>query len=408
MIYPKSCSNWPNSVIPFVHPGYDAAAFEALAQFPFPLAAALFMILAFASLGCSIWLLARTLELPWPFVAGSLVLSIGLPTFLYGQVAAFELLFIAASAAALVGRRDRLTGALVSLTLVEPHIGLFVVIATAIVVRGARITLALGTGLLAVIAIVATGPVPQMMWLAGLGRQAMAEARYEGQYSLTYLLTVLGVPTPTALALGAVSTLILLIAGVMVARALAQRGMRTALVFVPAAFAVVGGTFIHLTQIALAISAALMLYRVATTPLRRTLGALGVVVLSVPWSYPAFSKQMLGFSLVTLAVLVWHVSGRSMRRTLAAVAGCWIIFAMIENNPPRAEAEPVVHRVPGSAPATSSWAELVAGFNGYDVDRIVVKVPTWLGLLLVVVSASLAARARPTNRAKVSISESRL
>jgi Glycosyltransferase family 87 len=391
---------WPNAVIPYVHPGYDAAASQALARFPFSTAAALFMVLAFASLVCSIWLLTRTLELRWPLVTASLLLPIGLSTFLYGQVAAFELLFVAASAAALAARRDRLAGALASLTLFEPHIGLFIVLATAVAVRGARLTVALGTALLGLLAIVTTGPGPQLMWLAGLSRQATAEARYEGQYSLTYVLTGLGLPTPAALLLGAASTLVLLVVAVALARAFARRGVRAGVVLVPTALAVAGGTFIHLTQIALAVPAALLLYRVATTPLRRALAALGVVLLSVPWSYPAFDKHMLGFGLVTLAVLVWHVSGRSMRTTLLAVVGCWIVFAAMENNPPRAEAAPVVHRAPASAPATSSWAELVSAFHGYDAQRVAVKVPTWLGLLLLAGSASFAARA-PAGRGQV-------
>ena len=384
---------WPNAVIPFVHPGYDAAAFAALARLPFGPAATLFLALAFASLGCAMWLLVRTLDMPWPLVTASLGISIGLPTLLYGQVTAFELLAVAASAAALSAGRDRLAGALASLTLLEPHIGLFVVLATAAVVRGARITLAAGTGLLAVLAIVATGPAPQMMWLSGLGLQAIAEARYEGQYSLTYVLTLFGVPTAAALALGAASTLALLTASVLVARRVSQPG-RAAVVLVPTAFAVVGGTFIHLTQIALAIPAALLLYRIASTPLRRTLAALALVLLTVPWSYAAFSKQMLGFGLVTLAVVVWHVSGRSIRTSLAAVAACWIIFATIENHPPPPQAAPAVHRASGSALATLSWTELVAGFRGDDVERIVVKIPTWLGLSLVILSALLAAGAR--------------
>jgi len=390
---------WPNAVIPFVHPGYDAAAFEALAHVPFRIAAVLFLILASASLACSIWLLTRTLDLPWQLVTSSLVLSIGLSTFLFGQLAAFELAALSASAAAVAGRRARLAGVLASLTLIEPHIGLFVVVATVVIVPGARITLAVGTGLLAAVALVATGPVPQMAWVGGLSQHALAEASFEGQYSLTYVLTALGVPTRPALALGAVSALVALIAAVMVARALAQQGMRAAVVLIPTAFAGVGGTFVHLTQIGLAIAAALLLWSVAKTAPHRTLAAFGVVLLSVPWSYPAYSKHVLGFALITLAVVVWYVSGGSMRRTLAAVAGCWILFAAMENNPPPAAAAPVVHRAPASSPASSSWAELVAGFHGYDAKRLAVKVPTWIGLLLVVVSASLdGRRAARSNR----------
>ena len=101
---------------------------------------------------------------------------------------------------------------------------------------------------------------------------------------------------------------------------------------------------------------------------------------------------MLGIGLITPAVLVWHLFGRSIARTLAAVAACWYVFAALENNPPRAEAAPVVHRAAGSAPASSSWAELLSGFHGYDAERILVKVPTWFGLSLVVLSAALAVR----------------
>ncbi len=63
-------------------------------------------------------------------------------------------------------------------------------------------------------------------------------------------------------------TLLLLIVSIPVARACGALGARAAIAFLPAAFAVIGGTYMHLTQVALAVPAALLLVRLYLEPRR--------------------------------------------------------------------------------------------------------------------------------------------
>jgi hypothetical protein len=80
------------------------------------------------------------------------------------------------------------------------------------------------------------------------------------QYSLASALNAIGIDSRTALALGAVDYVAMSILGILVARALVREKRDEALlILVPPAFAVLGGTYMHVYQLVIAAPAILIL-----------------------------------------------------------------------------------------------------------------------------------------------------
>ena len=371
----------PNLVMPFVSPGYVAAAMGAFAELPFPLAAVLFEALTFAAIVLSIVLLARTLSVPLVTATAALLLS-QFPTLTLGQFTGFELLALAATAAALAARRDALAGVLAAGTLIEPHVGAFVVLALAACVPRSRVALALSAIASVAIAIAATSWGEQLTNLrVNLPAQAFASLHSQDQYGLSYLLALAGAPDRVALGLGTASTLVLLLLAIACARATERAGERAGIALIPAALSVTGGAYIHLTQIALAVPAALLLVKLAPTRLGRLLAGSALVLLAIPWFYPAMVKGLLAFALVTCAILVWFLTKGSARTTAYAVVACGLALWVAENHLPPAEPTPIVRAWPADALVEDEWREFIDGSSVPSAFYLAAKLPTWIGLL---------------------------
>jgi hypothetical protein len=381
----------PNLVLAWVLPGYDLAPLAALARLPFDAAAVVYVLALCAALAGAVVLIARTTGAPPAMTSAALVLSAGLPSLVLGQVVPFELLAVAATAAALRARRERLAGALAALTCIEPHVGLFVCAALAYAVAGARLTIAAGLAVLALLAVAVTGLEAQITYvLQDLPLQALSEVTSKEQFSLAYVLSYAGLPVRAALAAGAVSTLAMLVVATILARRARVRG-DAYVVYLPAAAAIVGGTYVHLAQVALAIPAALLALRDADSPRLRGAIAFAIVLLAIPWPYPATLKQLLPAALLIVGVLTWYLTRGSIVRTLAAAACCWLVLIPIENHltgPP-----PVLALAarPAGELATVSGAEATHAESTRDPFHFAVKVATWSGLLLLTGSSMLLA-----------------
>ncbi len=382
----------PNLALPFVLPGWDLPPLELLARLPFDAAARVFTACVLAALLAAIVLVVRTLRIDAVVAIAALTLSAGFPSVLLGQTATFALLAIVAAGFALATGRDRLAGILAATTLVEPHVGMFVVVAVAVLVPRARLSLGAGVAALVAVALVAGSPREQLTYLTTyLPQHAFAELHSDEQESLAYALALDGVPDRAALALGAASTLLLLIASVPLAGACARGGQRAAIAFVPAACAVIGGTFVHVTQESLAVPAALLLVRIAPTRRVAVLAGAGLALLSVAWQYPATAKQLLVLSLLAVAIAVRHAGGR-LRTVFGAVAVCWLVLFYAENHPPETAAIPVERRWPADTPIAVEWRDAIAQETLFDAFRLGVKLPTWCGLLCVLGATLLVAR----------------
>jgi len=383
----------PNLAMPFVMPGYVVPLVRLLAGMPFAAAAALYTALAALALLAAIVLSARALNVGMLPAAAGIALSAGFTSIPLGQVGTFELLAIAAAGWALAKRHDALAALCAAASLVEPHVGAFVVVALFVLAPRTRTVIVLACAALALAAVAFSAPREQLAYLtSSLPGQAYANIRGNEQYSLTYVAAFLGAPDRLALALGSLSTLLLLVASVPVARACALRGQRAALAFVPAAFAVVGGAYIHLTQIALAAPAALLFVAIARDRREKIFAGAAFVLLAIPWPFPAQTKQLLVLSLLAVALVAWHVTAGSLRAVAAIVVVCWAAMFWTENHLAPADRIPVLPHYPASTPIAlevRAWTEQVANPTAYGTA---LKLPTWCGLLAVLTCGLLVLR----------------
>ncbi len=389
----------PNLAMPFTLPGYDIPFAELFARFSIDGATVAYTALSLLALAVGIVLVARALDAGIVPVLTGLALSVGFPSVPLGQLGTFELLAVAASGWALARGHDRWAGVFAATALFEPHIGAFVVVAVAALVPRARATLVLCCAGLAVAAVAFSSLREQIAYATQyLPGQAYASLHGIEQYSLSYVATLLGASDRVALAIGTASTLLLLIVSVLVARACVALGERAAIAFIPAAFATIGGTYMHLTQVALAVPAVLLFVRVAPNRLAAAFASAGFVLLAVPWPFPAQTKQLLVISLLWVGLATWHVTRGKLRIVLATVAVCWLLMLWSENHLPPAETVPVVPRYPAGTPISVEYRNVVDQVARVQPFELLVKVPTWCGLLAALGAGILVlpgARARP-------------
>jgi hypothetical protein len=115
----------------------------------------------------------------------------------------------------------------------------------------------------------------------------------------------MGVSDSVALSLGALSYAGFVVIGVIVAyrlrRSLDEEGF---LIVIPAAFALLGGVFMHITQMAIALPAGLLLY----SKYPRGFPALrwGIMLLAVPWSASSDLAYVQLFVALDIAVFSWY------------------------------------------------------------------------------------------------------
>ncbi len=371
----------PNLVMPWVLPGYVTALAVPLAALPFGVALVCFIALLVAAIGAGIVAVMRTTGASLGIVAPALV-GAAFPSYALGQVGPFELLAVAGTALALRSRRFALGGVAAAATCLEPHVGIFVCLAIAVAVPAARIGLAVGIAALALLAIVTTGPAAQFAYLtADLPLQGVGQAGSHEQYSLTYALMYAGLPEHAALLAGTVSTCAMLVVSTLLALTLARTRDIAYAAYLPAGLALAGGVYLHLAQIALAIPALLLILRDARTVGMRMTASIAIVLLAIPWPYPATFKQLLPATLLLVGILVWHLSGSSLRAALAAVAVCWLALFPIENHTVAYPHNVAIARAPADAFATISAGEAVGQTFVRDPALLVVKLATWAGLL---------------------------
>ena len=120
----------------------------------------------------------------------------------------------------------------------------------------------------------------------------------------------------------------MLIAGTIVAGRLArQTGNNAFLACVPPAFAVFGGTFIHVTQIAAAVPAAVLLVTYAENRYRNA-AIVALLLLAVPWGW-VVSPALLVAPLFPVAYLAWwYWKEKTVLVLLTAIAATLLVFGL--------------------------------------------------------------------------------
>ncbi len=282
----------------------------------------------------------------------------------------------------------------------EPHLGLPVCLSLAIWAPATRVTLVAAAVAFASISLIALGPAANLEYFTSvLPAHALSEAARDTQFSLTSVLVWLGASASIAIRAGSLWYAAMLAIGTVVAGWAATKTRNPAfLACMPPAFAVFGGTFVHVTQIAAALPAAILLLTY-TNALRRSLTVIAVMLLSVPW-IAAWSPALGLAPAFPIGYMAWRYWGGSLRAVLvAAVATCALLIGLNRALTLNQGHAPHMHAAPiDSGLAEASWSEFTSRSSSGSAGAWLVRIPTWAGLALLLGLAVAEAKA-PRSRA---------
>lgn len=373
----------PGIAIPAPLPGYSLAALVPLAMLPFPLAAGLWaLILVLGCLAC-VLTIARFAAIAWETALAIVALALAALSLPFGEVVPLALGCIALSGYFGWQQRPRAAALAAAGAMIEPHLGLPVCIALAVWLPATRVVLAAAFGALGLLSIAAIGPAVNFEYFASvLPAHALSEATRDTQYSLTAVLAAVGLPLGAAVRGGTLWYAAMLVSGAFVAGRLARRTSNPAfLACVPPAFAVFGGTFIHVTQIAAALPAAALLVTY-TTRTARALAIVALLALAVPWDW-VISPALILAPLVPVAYLAWRYTSETKFALAAGLSAAAILLGLIE----LVAASPHLasHAIaPAIDPrlAEASWSHFTQKGSTNVLAGWMLRLPTWTGLAL--------------------------
>jgi hypothetical protein len=384
-------------VVPAPLPGYALIPFAVLGRFPFPLAAAFWTAISLLGLTAAGFALGRMSRLPARIVWSALALSAGFLAISLGQLVPLALGALCIAALALERGRYATAAVAAWIAMIEPHVALPAVLALAIFAPRARIPLGIGLAIAIVASIALLGFEANLEYLrAVLPAHAASELTNEEQYSLAYILHGLRLPDVIALSVANLSYLFVAAAGILVAQRIVARGApRSLLVLVPAAFAVIGGPFVHVHQMAFVIPAALVL---AGSVARgtRALG-LALLLLAIPWG--TFLQLLSLLPLVALGVaLLAHdvLRARPVFAALAGVLAAALVVGLAHGLIGRPDPSAALRAVAdGRLLAEASWTAYIrTSFHSNVMLFALAKLPTFAGLALFLAVALRAAFAQ--------------
>ena len=360
----------PHLVVPAPLPPYALLAFAGLAHFWPPVPSQIWAWLLLASFVATCLLLRPALRTPFGYVVIPFMTADFLASLIVGQVVPLELALIALTIALVRSGHPRLGAIAAAATLFEPNIGLPVCLALAAYVPRARGTLALGLLSVGALSLYPGGPLLDAEYFTHvLPDEAFTEGLDASkQYGLSAQLALAGVPASFAVATGAISYALMTALGMRLGKRLADRFHEPAfLLATPSAFALIGGTYVHIHQIAVALPLALLL--VGRVERYRVLLATSIVLLATP-------VQTIGELALYQPI--------PQARLLAAEHQ----MDLVDDS---------------DMPAAGVWAQWVAAgghtTHGEDIS-LAEKIPTWLGLFALAFIAFEAAGAR---RGKASV-----
>jgi len=260
---------YPQVTVPVPLPGYAIALFTPFALVPFALARIVWMILqVFCALVIGRGIAKLSGMPPLTALAASGLAVLG-PAVLQGALSPIPIALTVCAALALRRKQWNAAAILLGFAMVEPHMVLPACVAVFLAIPQMRIRLlAAGAGAAAVM-LAALGPQVALSYFTTvLPLHAASEVNNLGQLSLTALLYHLGAAPALALRLGSLQYVLLALLGIFAARAFYRRqGDRSWLVLLPAAFAVTGGAFIHLDEVAMAVPLACVIVMRRPNPL---------------------------------------------------------------------------------------------------------------------------------------------
>jgi hypothetical protein len=387
------------AAVPDPLPAYDQALFAALSFLPYRAVQVLWMLVGIGACGLTVYLLADVSSLPLPVVACSLAISDLYCSTILGQLLPLSLLGIALCGWGLERRRGPWVCTGIVLAMSEPHLGLAALVAVLVWGGRFRVSAALAGGVLALVSAAVVPASTLVEYVTSVvPAHALSEINNEEQLSLAYLLHALGLSPDASLSISKIQYATMLALGVLASGRAVKRCGPAVLAFAPVAFVLVGGPFVHVTQMAAALPAALLLAgREKSAP-----AAAAGTLLSVPWldfsSVFGVLPIAAGALFVTLRGL-WKLGVvRSTIGVAAAVGSIGAAALYVALDGPRRI--PAYGVVAASSLAEVTWKTIVDNDrHGHAILFALAKLPTEVGLLTLVCSVACVAFPRRATRA---------
>jgi hypothetical protein len=385
-------------------PGYATAIFSIASFAPYRDAAIGWMLVLCIALILTIWALhvasgISPLPLAAAVVGTDLIAGVS-----FGQISVLTILGVALCAMALSRGRHIAAALAALLTLLQPQIGLPIILALLLWAPRTRLVLIVGVGALVTLSYLHFGVSENAEYVErAIPAFGASEVPLRFQYGSSWILYFFGLDETRALAVSTIQYVATVLLGVAVAPLIARRlDAPAALAAFPAAVAVVGGPNLHLTDLAAAIPFAAIL--TGTTARIRRLAWFALILLALPWIALETLHQAAVAAIVVAVVALFALPDRPwLGRAVIALAASAVVLAA----PLLFAAIPDVPLRPAPAPASFSAASrygptLAAVAHGEAIRSQAIlteptwqsfarKAPDWAGVLLVFL-AGLAAR----------------
>jgi hypothetical protein len=293
------------------------------------------------------------------------------------------------------------------LTFVEPQFGIAVVLALLVWVPRTRVVLLAASAMLVIVSISHLGLSQSLEYVTRvLPAQAAGEIPFRLQYGLPWLLYFFGFDETLALRYATIEYAVTLGLGVLVAGFVAKRlDAPEAIAAFPAAAVVVGGPYLHISDIALAVPFAFVL--VARAPKLRAVGWCILAIFAVPWQTLEIHSLAVAGATALAIVAFASTAGRPwlLRLTIPAFALAlfWAFPGALTGYVPNVGVRPAAAAEPSAADESSG--DLAASRRGAAIRRhpeaiamtwrvFAEKAPLWSGLVILTLGGLLARGAR--------------
>jgi hypothetical protein len=352
---------------------------------PFAQARLAWWILLLACTILIVWAVVELTALPLLLVGVCIAASVLLQSLPSGALAPLPIALLCVSAVAFIRGRYTVAAILLGVSFIEPHMAVAPFLAAFVLVPRMRVRLALVAAAIFVISLAAGGLRLNLEYLLSvLPAHAASELGTAGQYGLSSMLHAAGLPDHASLVIGSLQYALFVLVGLWFAYVL-RRDMPEALVLAPMAFAVTGGTFVHLTQIAGAVPFALAVASRTRSPLAWA----AVTLVTIPWQSTFENGTVPLAGLVLLAIVAYRRVHWILPLAFAVglVAGVWFLRGSV---PPPAAIAPIPQLAPTALPEIA-WRELADQFPPTMFSWIGHAL-TYLGLACLYLSALLVVR----------------
>lgn len=311
----------PNAVVPAPLPPYALAAFVPLALLDYPRAQFIWwMVLVFCGIGV-LWALTEITGLPLLLVGAVALGSVLLPSLIVGSLALLPIALLCLSVPALQRQRWTTAALLQGAACIEPHVALPAVLATFIFVPAMRVRLACAAAAAVALSLIAGRVALNSEYLgAVLPAHALSEIGNAQQYGLNAQLYALGVPAQPATLIANLQYALFVLAGLWLVARL-KREMPESLVFVPMALAVIGGPFVHLTQLGATLPLALSV--AARTRTRIAWAGVALLAVAISW------QASIGFGAAVAAIVLFAVLVANRVRWVFALPAAIALAAIL-------------------------------------------------------------------------------